>query len=215
MLEGEKEPRYRTQNYYIIKSFDEIFQLIDEQFSVIQGIRASPFYRKFKSQVDAHEQKLDLIQTILDNWVKFQRLWLYLQPIFKSDDIKKQLREKAIEFAEVCAAWSQITCDAQKGSKNIMSQLQNQSYEAMNLAQAIAKRFIIMEGVNKELSAYLQSKRMSFSRFFFLADEELLQILAQTKNVEMVQEHIQKCFEGIKRLTFVPNPEESDVKNIS
>lgn len=71
MLEGEKEARYKTQNYYIIKSFDEIFQLIDEQFSVIQGIRASPFYRKFKSQVDAHEQKIDLVQTILDNWIKF------------------------------------------------------------------------------------------------------------------------------------------------
>lgn len=72
----------------------------------------------------------------------------------------------------------------------------------MNLAAAIQKRFVIMEGVNKELSAYLQAKRMSFSRFFFLADEELLQILAQTKNVEMVQDHIQKCFEGIKSLTF-------------
>lgn len=35
MLDGDKEARYRTQNYYIIKSFDEIFQLIDEQFSVI------------------------------------------------------------------------------------------------------------------------------------------------------------------------------------
>ena len=85
----------------------------------------------------------------------------------------------------------------------------------MNLAAAIQKRFIIMEGVNKELSAYLQAKRMSFSRFFFLADEELLQILAQTKNVEMVQDHIQKCFEGIKSLTFQPSKEESGLKDIT
>lgn len=96
-----------------------------------------------------------------------------------------------------------------------MSQLQNQSYEAVSLAQAIQKRFVIMEGVNKELSAYLQSKRMSFSRFFFLADEELLQILAQTKNVEMVQEHIQKCFEGIKRLTFTQSQEQPQEKDIT
>lgn len=96
-----------------------------------------------------------------------------------------------------------------------MTQLFNQSYEAANLAIAIQKRFVIMEGVNKELSAYLQSKRMSFSRFFFLADEELLQILAQTKNVEMVQEHIQKCFEGIKRLTFVQSTEDPAVKDIT
>ena len=44
-----------------------------------------------------------------------------------------------------------------------------------------------------------------FARFFFLANEDLLQILAQTKNPLLIQQHIDKCFEGISKLRFKDN----------
>jgi dynein heavy chain len=47
----------------------------------------SKFVAEIRDDVESWEKKLSYIQNIIDEWLVFQRQWMYLENIFNAEDI--------------------------------------------------------------------------------------------------------------------------------
>ena len=47
------------------------------------------------------------------------------------------------------------------------------------------------------LGEYLERERSSFPRFYFVGDEDLLEIMGNSKDIARLQKHLKKMFAGV------------------
>ena len=187
---------YRMTKTYILKGADEAMALLDEQIVMTQAMLFSPFKTALANEIDQWAAKLALVSETLEEWLKCQRAWMYLQPIFDADDIVKQLPAEAKRFQVCDKVWRQQMSVTHRNPFVL---------EICSVDGLLAKWrdcSIGMDSVLKGLEIYLESKRAGFARFYFLANEELLEILSQTKEVRRVQQFLPKVFEAMASLEF-------------
>jgi dynein heavy chain, axonemal len=180
----------------ILRGVDDVVTLLDDHIVKIQTMRASPFIKPIDSRAKQWERKLNYLQSLIDEWMATQRAWLYLHPVFGSEDIMTQLPQESRKFALVDSFWMKTMED----TKHLPSVMEIASND--RLLSKFKTTNDRLAKIEKGLNEYLELKRSYFPRFYFLSAEELLKILSQTKNPLAVQPFLGKCFEGCNKVKF-------------
>eukprot|EP01022_Parablepharisma_sp_SALTPOND_P010884 TRINITY_DN144_c0_g3_i1.p1 TRINITY_DN144_c0_g3~~TRINITY_DN144_c0_g3_i1.p1 ORF type:complete len:4665 (-),score=723.90 TRINITY_DN144_c0_g3_i1:29991-43985(-) len=189
----------------LLTKLDDIITKIEDDAQRLASQLAQRKYVKFfEERIERLQESNKIMNSVIERWIKVQRKWENLEPIFTKDDIRGPLPDATKKFESNSEAFKDIMKKTQENPKVIQACL----FEGRE--EALEQMYEEMEDCNKSLKEYIESKRKIFPRFYFLSPEQITDILAHATDPTSVTRHISSCFEGIKTLHFV-KPTEGDI----
>ena len=194
-----------SKDTFILGGLEEVFTALEDSMVTMTTILSSRFVAGIRDEVEKVEKNMNVFSDTLDEWLAVQKNWMYLESIFSAPDIQRQLPNESKQFFGVDKMYRDVMRKTREND-NAMRAATTPGY-----LEKFQKANEQLDYIQKNLEEYLETKRMGFPRFYFLSNDELLEILAETKNVQAVQPHMSKCFDGIKSLDFGEDPKSVDI----
>ncbi|XP_028896482.2 cytoplasmic dynein 2 heavy chain 1 [Zeugodacus cucurbitae] len=175
----------------LIKDYQEVLNKIGDNQSLLQSAKNSAAFEAFSDQADLWESRLNTLDTLLTSLSQSQRRWVYLEPVFGAGTLRN---EEAL-FRRIDKDFRYVMREIQADPRVISLTKINNILTIVNSLETQLSR------CQNNLMTYILDKRNSFPRFYFLGDDDLLEILGQaTKDAEIIQKHIKKLFPGCHSL---------------
>ena len=124
-----------------------------------------------------------------------QRQWVYLEGIFSgSADIKHLLPVESSRFQNINSEF--LTVMKKVNKSPFVLDILNIPGVQKNLERLAD----LLTKIQKALGEYLETERSSFPRFYFVGDEDLLEIIGNSRDIRRVMKHLRKMFAGLSTL---------------
>ncbi|XP_047247257.1 cytoplasmic dynein 2 heavy chain 1 isoform X2 [Girardinichthys multiradiatus] len=176
----------------LIKDWKDIVNQVGDNRCLLQSLKDSAYYRSFQDKVTLWEVRLSDLDEYLISLNAIQRRWVYLEPIFGRGALP---REEA-RFKRVDEDFRSIMSDIQRDNRVVSLS------SRAGIRNSLVTLLDQLQRCQKSLNEFLEEKRSAFPRFYFIGDDDLLEILGQATNPSVIQSHLKKLFAGIHSVVF-------------
>ncbi|XP_017170010.1 dynein axonemal heavy chain 9 isoform X1 [Mus musculus] len=195
-MEFQYESHARTR-VPLLQSDEDLIEVLEDNQVQLQNLMMSKYVAFFLEEVSSWQKKLSTADSVISIWFEVQRTWSHLESIFiGSEDIRAQLPQDSKRFEGIDSDFRELAYDAQKTPNVVEATNKSGLYEKL---EDIQSRLCLCE---KALAEYLDTKRLSFPRFYFLSSSDLLDILSNGTAPQQVQRHLSKLFDNMAKMQF-------------
>ncbi|KAH0077224.1 dynein heavy chain, partial [Aureobasidium melanogenum] len=170
-------------------------------------MRHSPYYKVFEEDASTWEERLNRVHLLFDVWIDVQRQWVYLEGVFTGNvDIKTLLPMESNRFNNINTEFLAVL------KKVYKSPLVLDVLNIPGVQKSLERLADQLNRIQKALGEYLERERVSFPRFYFVGDEDLLEIIGNSNDTLRIAKHLKKMFAGI---SGVVTDEEANITGIT
>ena len=199
----------------IIDDFPKIIKSLEECQLLINNVVSSK-YAKFCAKGDKNPFKLktdfEAYLNAIDFLKMFQKKYKYLENILNSGDMKRKLQDNS--FDRIDQEWKSILL------KNAGAAIG----KVLDLKINMQKHARSLDILQQKIEEQLKVMRNAFERFYFISNDDLLFMLANSKSsenkngkegIEMIKPYLCKIFEDIYDLKYAAQNPNSMSKEIN
>lgn len=188
----------------IIAGWDILFTALEDHLLSLGSLKQSPYFRnvpEFQEDSIHWETRLTNLRGICEAWIEVQRKFIYLRSIFKNVDIKAQLPAQYSKFKSIENEYTSLMKRI-SAKPLILDVLQ---YD--NLLRQLERQDSTMTYIQKALGDYLEKQRQIFPRFYFVNNDDLVEIIGNSNEPLKIFSHLSKMFAAVNSLEIIKVPQ--------
>ena len=191
---------YKNRGEVILKmsTTAELIEKLEDTQMALGSMATNRYSAPFKEEVAEWIAKLSTVSEIVEMWLVVQNMWMYMEAVFSGGDIVKQLPQEAKRFQNIDKTFMKAVAGAIDEANVI-----NVCYASETMGSTLPHLTEQLELCQKSLTAFLDTKRAEFPRFYFVSDPTLLEILSLGSDPQSVTPHFQSgLFDSLTEVTF-------------